>query len=79
MARQPNSRQYRSQRSGTNDVDARPSPEDAAEESSTRDRAWFDSSWELRQGLDVSELQELPDGFPHQPATPSTSTVAPSP
>jgi hypothetical protein len=28
------------------------------------DRGWFDSTWELRQGLDVAELADFPAGSP---------------
>ncbi|WP_309639668.1 hypothetical protein [Methylibium sp.] len=36
------------------------------------DPGWFDSSWELRQGLDVAELDEVPAEWP------SVSTSSPS-
>ncbi|MEN9544688.1 MAG: hypothetical protein RLZZ598_1521 [Pseudomonadota bacterium] len=35
---------------------------DAASSSSSRDNG-FDSSWELRRGLEVAELDELPEDF----------------
>lgn len=37
---------------------------EADEEAVVADRAWFDSSWELRKGLDVAELAAFPSGSP---------------
>ncbi|HKX95622.1 MAG TPA: hypothetical protein VJM48_13035 [Methylibium sp.] len=42
---------------------AEPAPNEAP---AVADRGWFDSSWELRKGLDVAELPALP---PESPAT----------
>lgn len=43
-------------------VEVAPAPlePEADEAPAVADRGWFDSSWELRKGLDVAELSVLP-------------------